>query len=104
MGRVKIRGWLFVLLVAALVEVAFQAFDLHDSIAAPSDAIRALVEELSSGELATALRETLEAYVQGFVVAIAIGVGLGVIIGSSRTLSPRPPSSSSSCVPSPESP
>ena len=86
MGRVNIRGWLFVLLAAALVEVAVQAFDLHDSVAAPSDAIRALVEELSSGELATALRETLEAYVQGFAVAIAIGVVLGVIIGSSRTL------------------
>ena len=86
MGRPNIVGWGVVVLVAVGLEASVRLFDLHDSVAAPSDAVRALVDELRSGALSGELRTTLLAYVQGFAIAIALGVGLGVVIGSSRTL------------------
>jgi NitT/TauT family transport system permease protein len=55
-------------------------------VAAPSDTVGALVDELRSGALSSELRTTLLTYAQGFSIAIALGVGLGVVIGSSRTL------------------
>ena len=79
-------GWLVVVLAGGLVELVIRLFELDDSLAAPSDTVRALVDGLSSGTLSRALGTTLESYVQGFALAIAIGVALGVVIGSSRTL------------------
>jgi ABC-type nitrate/sulfonate/bicarbonate transport system permease component len=79
-------GWAVVVLVAVGVEVSVQLFDLHDSVAAPSDTMRALVDELRSGALSSELRTTLLTYAQGFGLAVVLGVGLGVVIGSSRTL------------------
>ena len=84
--RPNIVGWTVVLLVAAAVEASVRFFDLQDSVATPSDTVRALVDGLSSGALSGELRTTLATYVQGFAVAIALGVGLGVLIGSSRAL------------------
>jgi ABC-type nitrate/sulfonate/bicarbonate transport system permease component len=84
--RVNVTGWLFVVLVAALAEVGVRLFDLHDSVAAPTAALRALVDGLSSGALARALATTLESYAQGLALAVVGGVVLGVAIGSSRTL------------------
>jgi len=86
MRRPNVAGWGFVLLIAALAELAIRAFDLRDSVAAPSETVRALWDGMTSGELSGELGTTLEAYVQGFAIAIFIGVGLGVVIGSSRTL------------------
>jgi ABC-type nitrate/sulfonate/bicarbonate transport system permease component len=84
--RPNVLGWTVVLLVAAGVEASVRLFDLHDSVAAPTDAVQALVSELSSGALSGELWTTLETYVQGFAIAIALGVGLGLLIGTSRTL------------------
>jgi NitT/TauT family transport system permease protein len=61
-------------------------FDLHDSVAAPSDALRALVAGLSDGSLSGEVGTTLRAYVQGLGLAILVGVTAGLVIGSSRTL------------------
>jgi len=83
---VNVRGWLFVVLLALVAEVAIQLFELHDSIAPPSETLPALGEGISSGELSGALRTTLEAYLGGLALAIVVGVVLGVLIGSSRLL------------------
>ena len=84
--RLNFAGWLFVVLVAVLAEAVVRLFDLHDSVAAPSAALRALVDGLSSGALSGPLGTTLEAYAVGLALAAVGGVALGVIIGSSRTL------------------
>jgi len=54
--RVNVRGWLVVVLVALLAEVAIQLFELHDSVSPPSETLPALGEGISSGELLGALR------------------------------------------------
>ncbi len=82
----NVVGWLFVALVAVLVEAGVRLFDLHDSVAAPSAAFGALGTELWSGALAGEIPVTIEAYVQGLALAIAIGVTAGVLLGASRTL------------------
>jgi ABC-type nitrate/sulfonate/bicarbonate transport system permease component len=84
--RANLAGWLVVVCVAVLAEVGIRVYDLHDSVAAPSDTLRALVEELSSGTLSGEIGTTLERYLVGFALAIAVGVTLGVVIGSSRAL------------------
>jgi NitT/TauT family transport system permease protein len=84
--RTNASGWLLVVLVAVLAEAAVRRFDLHDSVAAPSDTVRALVDELSDGTLSGEIGTTLERYVVGFALAIAVGVTLGVVVGSSRAL------------------
>ena len=84
--RVNVSGWLFLVLVALLAEVAIQLFELHDSVSPPSETLPALEEGLSSGELPDALRTTLEAYLGGLAIAIVVGVLAGVLIGSSRLL------------------
>ena len=86
MKRPNLAGWLVFLLVAIAAEVAVRAFDLHDSVAAPSAALRALVEGLRSGALSSEIWTTLAASAGGLAIAIVLGVGLGVVIGSSRTL------------------
>jgi NitT/TauT family transport system permease protein len=73
-------------LVAVLAEAAVELLDLHGSVAAPSDALGALVDGLSDGSLSGEIATTLGAYVQGLAIAVVVGVGLGVLIGSSRTL------------------
>ncbi len=83
--RTNLVGWFFVGVVAALAEAGVRFFDLHDSVAAPSAALGALGTELWSGDLAGEIGTTLEAYVQGLVLAIAIGVATGVLLGTSRT-------------------
>ena len=84
--RVNVAGWLFVVLVTLLVEAGVRAFDYETSIATPSSTLRALVDELWSGSLSGELGDTLSAYFQGLALAIVIGVGAGVLIGTSRTL------------------
>lgn len=84
--RPNVVGWAVVALVAVGLEASVRLFDLQDSVAAPTDTVRALADELSSGALSGELRTTVVTYAQGFAIAIALGVGLGVVIGSSRTL------------------
>jgi len=84
--RTNASGWLLVVLVSVLAEATIRQRDLHDSVAAPSDTLRALVDGLSDGTLSGEIGTTLERFVEAFAVAIAVGVTLGVVIGSSRTL------------------
>jgi NitT/TauT family transport system permease protein len=84
--RVNVVGWLFVVLVALLVEAGVRAFDYDESIATPSSALRALYDELASGALSGEIGFTLHAYLEGLALAILIGVTVGLLIGSSRTL------------------
>jgi NitT/TauT family transport system permease protein len=85
-GRVNVAGWSFVVLIAVALEAAVRAFELQDSIAAPSSIVRALADGLSSGTLLREIGTTLDAYAQGLAIAVVLGVAGGVVIGSSRTL------------------
>ncbi len=82
----NVAGWLFVVLVALLVEVGVRVFDYEQSIATPSSTLRALYDELADGTLSGEIGFTLHAYLEGLALAIVIGVAVGVLIGSSRTL------------------
>jgi NitT/TauT family transport system permease protein len=84
--RANLAGWLFVLAALVLAEAAVRLFDLSDSVAAPSAALRALADGMASGSLSGELGTTLESYFQGLALAVAVGVALGVAIGSSRTV------------------
>jgi ABC-type nitrate/sulfonate/bicarbonate transport system permease component len=84
--RANVTGWAVVAAAAGVLELAVRLFALQDSVAAPSAALAALGRELWSGALSGAVGETLESYVEGLGLAIAAGVVLGVLIGSSRTL------------------
>jgi ABC-type nitrate/sulfonate/bicarbonate transport system permease component len=84
--RVNVAGWAFVVAVAVLLELAVRQFDLHDSVAAPSDTLEALADGLKSGGLSGDLAATLGHFLQGFAIATVLGVTLGVLLGSSRTL------------------
>ena len=86
MRRHNFAGWLFVVLVALAAEAAVRLLDLHDSVAAPSEAVRALASEVRSGALPAELATTLESYLVGFAVAVVLGVGLGVVFGASGLL------------------
>jgi ABC-type nitrate/sulfonate/bicarbonate transport system permease component len=79
-------GWLFVVLVVLLFEVAVRLFDLQDSVAAPSATFEALAEGLWSGALSGEIATTLQSYAEGLAAAIVVGIALGLAIGSSRTL------------------
>ena len=84
--RANVAGWLFVVLVVALVEAVVRLFELRDAVPAPSATLRALVAALRAGTLPEAIGTTLTSYSEGLALAIAGGVALGVIIGSSRRL------------------
>jgi NitT/TauT family transport system permease protein len=86
MKRANLAGWLFLVLLAGLLEACVRLFELSDSVAAPSATLRALAEELSSGGLLGEMGTTLESYAEGYALAVAVGVVLGVAIGSSRVL------------------
>jgi NitT/TauT family transport system permease protein len=79
-------GWLVVGLVVVLAEACVRTFDLHDSVAAPSDAFRALVAELESGALSGEAATTLASVAEGLAIATVLGVAAGVSIGTSRPL------------------
>ena len=85
-GRVNLAGWLFVVVLALLVELVVRTYGLEDSVARPSETLGALQQGLSSGELSREIVTTIGRFAQGFAAAIVLGVGFGVIIGSSRTL------------------
>jgi NitT/TauT family transport system permease protein len=86
MKRVNVAGWLFVVLVALLVEAGVRAFEYEASIATPSSTLRALYSRLADGSLSGEIGVTLHAYLEGLALAILIGVTAGVLIGTSRML------------------
>ena len=79
-------GWLFALALVVLAEGVVRLLDLSTSVAAPSDAARALMEGMADGTLSGEIATTLGTYVQGLALAVAIGVPLGVAIGSFRAI------------------
>ena len=72
MKRVNVAGWLFVVLVALLVEAGVRAFDYEQSIAPPSSTLRALYNRLADGTLSGEIGITLHAYLEGLAIALAI--------------------------------
>jgi NitT/TauT family transport system permease protein len=86
LGRTNALGWLFVALLAVLLELWVNASDLGDSVSAPSDTLQALADGLTSGELSGEIGTTLWRWAQGLTIAIVLGVGVGVLIGTSRML------------------
>jgi len=86
MRRANLPGWLFVVLVTAVAEAGVRLFELQDSVAAPSAALRALGDGLWSGTLTGEIATTLESYLEGLAVATVVGVALGLAIGSWRML------------------
>src|SRR4051812_6917594 len=86
MRKPNLPGWLLVVLVTVLAEAGIRLFELQDSVAAPSAALRALVDGLWSGTLSGEVATTLEGYIEGLAVATVLGVALGLAIGSWRTL------------------
>jgi len=84
--QANLVGWLFVVLVTGLLEAGVRLFELRDSVPAPSAVLRALAEGVSSGTLSGEVGTTLESYAEGLGLAIAAGIVLGLVIGSSRTL------------------
>lgn len=84
--RANLAGALFALGMLVLAEGAVRLFDLTASVAAPSEAARALAAGLADGTLSGEIGTTLATYVQGLVLAVLVGVPLGVAIGSHRTI------------------
>ena len=84
--RINVAGWSLFLLLALALEICVRAFDLSDSVAAPSATFRALGDGIGSGTLTAEVGTTLGSYAQGLTIAIAVGVLAGVALGSSRTL------------------
>ena len=85
-ARVNLAGWLFLALVVALAEAGVRLFELDDVVPAPTATLRALEAGVTSGDLPREIATTLESYAGGLALAVAAGVALGVVIGSSRTL------------------
>jgi ABC-type nitrate/sulfonate/bicarbonate transport system permease component len=82
----NVAGWLFALALVVLAEGAVRLLDLSTSVAAPTDAARALMEGMADGTLSGEIAATLTTYVQGLALAIGIGVPLGVAIASFRAI------------------
>jgi ABC-type nitrate/sulfonate/bicarbonate transport system permease component len=83
--RRHFTGWLFVAFVVGLLEAAVRLFGFGD-VPAPSATLHALGTEMRSGRLSGEIGTTLTSYAEGFALAIAGGVTLGIVIGSSPRL------------------
>jgi ABC-type nitrate/sulfonate/bicarbonate transport system permease component len=86
LGRTNALGWLLVVLLAVLLQVGVQRFELQDSVAAPSDTLRALVDGLRDGTLSGEIGTTMWRWAQALALAVLLGVSLGVLLGTSRWL------------------
>ncbi|MYZ47254.1 ABC transporter permease [Propylenella binzhouense] len=85
----QVPGWLITLLSLALAIGIWQYFgrDVNPVFGSyPSAIAAAFWEMLVSGELLSALFESLQAFLVGYVLAIVAGVPLGLVIGRSRVL------------------
>lgn len=85
----SVPSWVITLLsIAALIGI-WQYFgrDVNPVFGSyPSAIAVAFWEMLVSGELLSALFESLQAFVVGYVLAIVVGIPLGLVIGRSRVL------------------
>ncbi|HEX5909015.1 MAG TPA: ABC transporter permease [Thermoleophilaceae bacterium] len=79
--------WLAVLGALALFEVAPRVGILPSDHFPPiSDSIRTLGEQVSEGSFWTAVGQTMQGWALGLGIAAALGVPLGIVIGSNRLL------------------
>lgn len=74
------------LLVWQLVSQADTSFLPRSSVPAPTDVARALADLVGASILWSAIGQTLQAWAVGLVIACALGIPLGIVIGSSRWL------------------
>ena len=83
--RVNLAGTITILVVLALWEIAVQGgFVTFEYLPAPSAVIAAAWGLLASGELVAQTAHTIGAVLLGWVIACAIGLMLGMILGFSR--------------------
>lgn len=85
----RLKSWMITVLSLAAVLVAWEIFgrDVNPVFGSyPSAIAVAFWELLRSGELLAALLESLKAFITGYVLAIVVGVFLGLLIGRSRVL------------------
>jgi NitT/TauT family transport system permease protein len=82
----NVAGLLFAVGLLLIAEACVRLLDLADSVAAPGDAAAALVQGIADGTLSGEVATTLVTYLEGLVLAVGIGVPLGIAIGSSKTI------------------
>jgi ABC-type nitrate/sulfonate/bicarbonate transport system permease component len=81
----RIRGlrWLLVLALLALGEGASRSGAVDPAVLPPVTAVvRALAADAAGGEVLPHVEATLRSYAQGFGLALAVGIGLGVLMGA----------------------
>ncbi len=81
----RIRGlrWLLVLALLALGEVASRSGAVDPAVLPPVTAVvRAFAADAAAGEVLPHVEATLRSYAQGFGLALAVGIGLGVLMGA----------------------
>jgi ABC-type nitrate/sulfonate/bicarbonate transport system permease component len=82
--RSRRKTWLVRLISIVVVLAAWEFFGRQINplfMSYPSAIIKAGIQLASSGELATALASSLRTLLSGFVIASAIGMSLGLVIG-----------------------
>ena len=85
--RRRVPSWLITVVSVALVLVVWEWFgrDVNPVFGSyPSAIALAFVELVRSGKLGTALIESLQPFLAGYVLAIMLGVPLGLLIGRFR--------------------
>ncbi len=85
--RRRVPSWLITVASVALVLLIWEWFgrDVNPVFGSyPSAVALAFVELVRSGQLGTALMESLQPFVAGYVLAIVLGVPLGLLIGRFR--------------------
>jgi NitT/TauT family transport system permease protein len=82
-----LRGSLSVAIAAALWEIAGRTFLDNPLFFAPLSAVLATMGSLwATGELQTDIAVSFEEFILGFAVASLVGIGIGVLMASSRAL------------------
>jgi NitT/TauT family transport system permease protein len=82
-----VRGFLSILGAAALWEIAGRTFLNNPLFFAPLSAVLEKMEELwASGGLATDIAVSFDEFILGFALASFVGIGIGVLMASSKPL------------------
>lgn len=80
------RGLLLPAFLLILAEIGARATGPSDTVAPPSAVAAALVAGLADGSLLLATRDTLASAFGGLAIGAAIGLSLGVLFGSVKTI------------------